>query len=509
MASYFQRVLATKVLVDTFIGSHSQVLLNPGQCEWLGLRLQEAVQSARDAFPALPILERFDQLLKDFYLKVKDVEILVGQCCVKPWLTNALLFADIEESFVLKGLELHWFQTLFKFVKQGSETGVWLEGVSKRAMLEKTDEIMVMVRDLEYKASVDRAKLKTNLEEFILRSSTSVTDNSLSHYLLKKLELKSSRSSELGQTAPHVMWAVDPKELVLGKSIGGGASGAKVYETTWLKQRFARKVFNFGDKRVFEQEAALLAALQHPHILPMVCCSIDSQKQNCSLVTELMPDDLHSFMARRPHDAPFSLHAAVDLMLQIAEGMQFLHTKRVVHRDLKSSNILVRPVRDSNSAAEGFVCAKVTDFGLSKTKEQSATRSQLTVNIGTTRWMAPELLGITNSDNSSYSIRVDKLNYPFKVDVYSYAITCYEVLTGHVPYHEVSSHAEIRMRVKEEHLRPELPATCPIGLVTLIVKCWDGDPSRRPSFAKIIKELRHIKGQLLMGTPQKYCWQAC
>lgn len=106
--------------------------------------------------------------------------------------------------------------------------------------------------------------------------------------------------------------------------------------------------------------------------------------------------DLFSFMQERLEehgtgDPPFSILEAIHIMLQVAEGMFFLHEKNIVHRDLKSRNILVKQMKARRVGVK-YVQAKVADFGLSRTKERSMTYSNQTQNQGTTRWMAPEMI---------------------------------------------------------------------------------------------------------------------
>lgn len=96
------------------------------------------------------------------------------------------------------------------------------------------------------------------------------------------------------------------------------------------------------------------------------------------------------------YDHPFSISEAVHIMLQVAEGMLFLHEKQIVHRDLKSHNILVKCIKARSGVK--FLQAKVADFGLSRTKEKSMTYTNQTQNQGTTRWMAPEMFKIVNDD---------------------------------------------------------------------------------------------------------------
>jgi serine/threonine protein kinase len=185
------------------------------------------------------------------------------------------------------------------------------------------------------------------------------------------------------------------------------------------------------------------------------------------------------------------------------EGMHYLHNNKIVHRDLKSANVLVKLV----SAAEGefgvdYVHARVADFGLSKIKEMSRTFSTQTLNIGTTRWMAPELYTASQYDHMNTSTSDVKLRYPFKVDIYSFGMLCYEILTGRRPFYNITL-TDLRKRVLES-LRPELPEECPSILATMIKRCWEPDPSARPSFSEICEVLRYHKALLILGANLHY-----
>jgi len=143
-----------------------------------------------------------------------------------------------------------------------------------------------------------------------------------------------------------------------------------------------------------------------------------------------------------------------------ARGMAYLHSGSppVLHRDLKSPNLLLD---------ESFT-VKICDFGLSRIK----SRNGMTGNLGTVQWMAPEVLA-----NKSYAE---------PVDVYSFGIILWELLSGECPHKGMGS-VECAQAVYFKKLRPEIPSWCPPRLSTLIESCWHHEPSRRPTFQAILK----------------------
>ncbi len=293
----------------------------------------------------------------------------------------------------------------------------------------------------------------------------------------------------------HKLTPLNPGELDIIRPLGKGSYGT-VFEASWLGTRCALKIFAASERRSFEKEMEIMACLKHPHIVQILGYSVN-QRGFFYLLMELMATDLRTYMdeilgsgdqtqmSRMSSDEdhrPFKLAVALDIMLQVAKALDYLHENRVVHRDIKSSNILVTLMPPMQSP-ERSVVVKLADFGLSK----FSTTSHQTINVGTTRYMAPEVFGLDDLDPG-----IPTRIHPFKADVYSFAITSSEILTGQIPFRDNKTFRDIQRRIMEG-LRPTLPASLPPKLVSLIERCWDGDPRRRPNFSEICENLTSLK----------------
>ncbi|KAH8948063.1 hypothetical protein BDL97_11G076400 [Sphagnum fallax] len=316
------------------------------------------------------------------------------------------------------------------------------------------------------------------------------SDVMVDHLLDRYSQQASGQSTKV--ESPLLLWNTqDDRTLPIAKHLGQGTYGT-VYQSVWLGLPCAQKVFTGAENVSFKKEADILGTLKHPNIIKLFCCTTDAK--SCSLVMELMSTDLRNLIDEKmkdpKHVVPFSLPVAVDIMLQVARGLKYMHEQRVGHRDIKSSNILVNRTSVPELTEMGYVDVKLADFGFAKAKLMSSTATKQTKNIGTKSYMAPELY--------TQEEEIAKKNYPLKADVYSYGITCGEILTGKIPFPHTEYKRSELLDVIKRGERPPLPDDCPTLLANLITRCWDTDPCNRPGFLQVCNELLDFKRSNMM-----------
>ncbi|XP_075643037.1 RAF-like serine/threonine-protein kinase 24 isoform X2 [Castanea sativa] len=267
------------------------------------------------------------------------------------------------------------------------------------------------------------------------------------------------------------------------RELGSGTFGT-VYHGKWRGTDVAIKRINdrcFAGKPSeqermrddFWNEAIKLADLHHPNVLAFYGVVLDGPGGSVATVTEYMVNgSLRN--ALQKNEKNLDKRKRLLIAMDVAFGMEYLHAKNIVHFDLKSDNLLVN-LRDSHRP----IC-KVGDLGLSKVKCQTLISGGVR---GTLPWMAPELL------NGSSSLVSEK------VDVFSFGIVLWELLTGEEPYADLHYGAIIGGIVSNT-LRPPIPESCDSDWRSLMEKCWSAEPSERPSFTEIANELRSMEAKL-------------
>ncbi|XP_065862872.1 uncharacterized protein [Euphorbia lathyris] len=220
----------------------------------------------------------------------------------------------------------------------------------------------------------------------------------------------------------------------------------------------------------FWREARILSNLHHPNVLAFYGVVPDGPGGTMGTVTEYMVNgSLRNVLQKK--ERALDLRKKLIIALDAAFGMEYLHLKDIVHFDLKCDNLLVN-LRDTQRP----IC-KVGDFGLSRIKRNTLVSGGVR---GTLPWMAPELL----DGNSN---RVSE-----KVDVYSFGIAMWEILTGEEPYANMHCGAIIGGIVSNT-LRPAIPERCDSEWRKLMEECWCYDPLSRPSFTEITNRLRNMQ----------------
>jgi serine/threonine protein kinase len=141
----------------------------------------------------------------------------------------------------------------------------------------------------------------------------------------------------------------------------------------------------------------------------------------------------------------------------------------------------------------GYDFVKLTDYDTSKTEVQSKPELQK-FTIGTPKYMAPEM-------NNNKIKSLSNMACPFAADVWSFGMTCSEILSLKEPFLGTNSREVILQNIKDRW-RPKLPINCE-ELTTLIEECWIEDPSQRPTFSNICKRLATLKKKFMLGLYSK------
>jgi len=163
-----------------------------------------------------------------------------------------------------------------------------------------------------------------------------------------------------------------------------------------------------------------------------------------------------------------------DVAVGIAKGMEYLHSKNIIYRDVKPGNIGF----DEKSGE-----VKIFDFGLARvvseeteTDEDGYQARLMTRRVGTPRYMAPEIArGMTS--------------YSFGVDVYSFSILLWQMVTDQIAFEDVHSPSQLKRAVAIDKLRPSIECVKSKSLKILIESSWSDCPEKRPTFKTIREEL--------------------
>jgi len=376
----------------------------------------------------------------------------------------------------------------------------WSKEVSKRPNFE---DILSRLRNIHEKEKSATLPVEIKEENLIEQpSSIEIKDNS-------------------------VYWEIDFSELSYNKQdiIGSGRS-ATVYRGLFRGQKVAIKVLKeLPEDGSFEKELEVLSHIRTPKLVFFYGACLNPK---CCIVTELMEKGTLFDYMQQPNKQ-FGWKEVIQYSLEIAEGIYFLHSWKpaVVHRDIKSSNLLL----DKEDSI------KICDLGLARftTKSNDITLRKCK---GTPVYLAPEAyfsaLEVTEEKNKGQidsrenlskelkslldEIKLKGLDrgWSTKSDVFSFSIVLWELCTRayfgeyKTPYYSdnksLKYDAAIVIQVAKKALRPVISPQIPKGLSALIQKCWAQDPSKRPDLDSVVKELSYIHDDYEQN---KFSWNKC
>jgi len=264
-------------------------------------------------------------------------------------------------------------------------------------------------------------------------------------------------------------WKLPFNDLKLTRKIGKGNFG-EVYDGEYLGTRVAIKKLYFVDddfmQKYIEREMDTLTGLAHPNIVQLIGLCIETD--DMYIVTEFVSGgDLRCKL--KEADISIDWPTRLAIARDIALAMNYLHSKNIMHRDLKSHNLLV---------AEGWKI-KVCDFGLARSAPNDGDRNLMTI-VGTNEWMAPE-------------VAIGE-NYALSADVFSYGMVLFEIITREKP--PPRKLKDMYAFNTEEH-RAVCPADTPEEFWKLLVDCTAHTPADRPTFKDVVKRLL----QMIKDTP--------
>jgi len=274
-------------------------------------------------------------------------------------------------------------------------------------------------------------------------------------------------------------WLIQPSDVSIENIIGEGST-AVVYSGAWRGKPIAiKELYAMSEDKAmaFQRELSVLIKAQHKNIVQFF--GLVSEVSPIRLVLEFCNGGSLFDLLHNTYTTSLSWRQRLVMLYDVAVAVSYLHSfnPAIVHRDLKSPNILLlNPVCDEHDLPH----IKLADFGFARETERNMTQG-----AGTLNWMAPEVcLGTA---------------YTEMADTFSYAMIAYEVVCRRVPFMEVDRQSVFMLI--SSGVRPNLedptivPSETPPGLLDLIRICWDQEPRQRPSFQGIWHFLMEVSAK--------------
>ena len=229
-------------------------------------------------------------------------------------------------------------------------------------------------------------------------------DPSPSNLFLPELGNPAAPAPVVAPAIPVDDWEIEIDQLQIQTRIASSTFG-NVYKGLYYGQDVAIKIIkdvleNHQLHNEFMQEVSIMKKIRHRNVVQFIGAST-VRPSLCILFEYMEGGSVHDYLRK----GPLSKMEVLRIALDVARGMDYLHRRHIVHRDLKAANLLI----------DGNGTVKIADFGVAKILDSVCCS---TGETGTYRWMAPEV--------------IEHKEYDHKVDVYSFGILLWELLTQEV-----------------------------------------------------------------------------
>ncbi|XP_015775157.1 PREDICTED: immunoglobulin superfamily member 10-like isoform X6 [Acropora digitifera] len=303
--------------------------------------------------------------------------------------------------------------------------------------------------------------------------------------------------SEITEYAPlnpaTLSWEVSRENVTIEKVIGKGSFGQVAQgtacnlplekETITVAVKMLKENAQEVERRDLLSELEIMKKLKpHPHVIKLLGCVTITDP--VLVIIEYVPyGDLLGYLRKSrglndnyfkdPDIKPQTSLSSLQLMLmtwQIADGMSYLSSRKIIHRDLAARNILV---------GEGEKC-KVTDFGMARNVQEENVYERKTKGRIPVKWTAYEAL--------------TRGRYTTKSDVWSFGVVLYEIFTiGGQPYPRTNA-LKVMALLNKGYRMPK-PNHVAEALYQVMLNCWQEQPDDRPSFEQLRNELKLMENQ--------------
>ncbi|KAF6025207.1 BRAF [Bugula neritina] len=266
-------------------------------------------------------------------------------------------------------------------------------------------------------------------------STTEPIDNdTVSNTSLTSLSSRFQSMESVSRRDSYDSWKIPAAEITYDERIGSGSFGT-VYKGNYFGTVAIKilKVTNPTPAQIqaFENEVTVLRKTRHKNVLLFYGWHI---KPQLTIITQWC-DGLSLYKHLHVDGTIFPVKQLCDISRQTAQGMDYLHAKNIIHRDMKSNNIFL--TQD--------ITVRIGDFGLATVKTRWSGSHQFAQPTGSILWMAPEVIRM-KEDNP----------YTFRSDVYAYGVVLYELFSSSLPYSHINNRDQILFMVGSGFLRPDL-----------------------------------------------------